>query len=108
MSDELQATPETIHCVICTGPIPEERDKWSRGAVTCSDECKNKLNQHRRKKKDAKICRFCSKPSTLEERTLFQRWRRETFPQPKKGRPRRKPEAAPVVEAATEPADAVL
>jgi hypothetical protein len=69
-------------------PIPEERER--RRSTTCSDECRTRLNEIRREKKDAKICRHCSKPSTPEERILFNRWRRETFPQPKKGRPSKK------------------
>lgn len=74
-----------LSCVIDQVEIPEERER--RKAVTCSDECHKKLLEHRRKRKDTKICRQCYRPSTPEERTLYQRWRRETEPAPKKGRP---------------------
>jgi hypothetical protein len=75
-------------CMVDQKPIPEERER--RRSTTCSDECRTRLNEIRREKKDAKVCRHCSKPSTPEERVLFNRWRRETFPQPKKGRPSKK------------------
>lgn len=72
-------------CVWCRNEIPEDRER--RRSVTCSDLCKVRIVAHRREKKDFKVCRHCNRPSTPEERVLYQRWRRETFPVPKKGRP---------------------
>jgi predicted nucleic acid-binding Zn ribbon protein len=96
---------ETMHtfCVIDQKVIPEEREK--RRAVTCSDECRTELIARRRKRKDDKFCRQCGRPSTPEERLLFARWRRATFPAAKKGRPRLTPapdQAQPPIETPNE------
>jgi hypothetical protein len=38
---------------------------------------------------------MCFRPSSIEERKLFQQWRKQTFPVAKKGRPKKvKPEQA--------------
>lgn len=82
---------EGTFCVVCTTKIPDDREK--RRAVTCSDICKKTLADRRRHRNEGKVCVFCKRPSTPEERVLFARWRREAFPQPKKGRPSKKPDA---------------
>lgn len=84
------------YCVVDQVEIPEDRER--RHAVTCSVECKKKLAAIRKSvKNQAKKCPMCYRPCTPEERILFQRWRRETFPIPKKGRPKKKPENAPAI-----------
>jgi predicted nucleic acid-binding Zn ribbon protein len=92
---------ETIFCAVCRNPIPE--DRVIHRAITCSAICKTKLNEIRRSHKEEKFCRQCARPSTPEERKLFARWRRETFPAPKRGRPKNaKPEDAPAMLQASE------
>jgi hypothetical protein len=89
------------YCVIDRVEISEDRER--RRAVTCSDECKKKLNAQRRHIHEGKMCVFCKKPSTPEERVLYARWRRETFPQAKKGRPSKSANATSIATE-TEPA----
>lgn len=81
-----------IFCVVDGVQIPDER-RHNKLTITCSDACRTRLNEIRREKRDAKYCRQCGKPCTPEERVLYQRWRRETFPAPKKGRPAVKKDA---------------
>jgi predicted nucleic acid-binding Zn ribbon protein len=90
-----------LSCVVCQKEIPAERDRHR--AVTCSSECKKALNAHRRKRNYDKVCQICFRPSTPEEREMFKRWRRETFPPAKRGRPKMvKPEdAAAAAQEAT-------
>lgn len=78
------------YCIVDCKPIPEERER--RKSTTCCDECRDELNKQRRERKDTKVCRLCARPSTPEERILFNRWRRETFPPAKRGRPPIKPQ----------------
>jgi predicted nucleic acid-binding Zn ribbon protein len=61
------------HCVMCGDPIPEDRPKM---ALTCSDACKIARKNYRRSRQDQRECRYCQKPSTPEQRALFQQWRR--------------------------------
>lgn len=75
-----------VHCIVCTKPIATEAAR--RRAVVCSEECREMLARLRRKHKDDRICRFCHKPSTVTQRTAFnrfQRWERthpqEAFPE---------------------------
>jgi hypothetical protein len=63
----------TIFCVICKKPVPEERVMLK--AVTCSTAHTTQLANLRRRKRDAKKCRYCQQPSTLEERKEFKLWR---------------------------------
>jgi predicted nucleic acid-binding Zn ribbon protein len=62
------------HCVVCTNLVPEERA--GRGGVTCSPECLTIRKAAQRAERDAKECRYCRKPSTLEARAAFNRFRR--------------------------------
>jgi hypothetical protein len=82
---------------MCTAEIGEDREK--KKAITCSGECAKKLKSHRRKTKDVKACRQCGKPSTIEERILFQQWRREKFPKRKQGRPKKEQPAPAEAQA---------
>lgn len=70
-ADEFHAM--TMHCVVCAGPIPPDRPKL---AVTCSKECTKARKDYWRSKQDARVCRYCMKPSTPEQRLAFQQWRR--------------------------------
>lgn len=74
-------------CVICTKPIPW--DRFKRKAVTCDNDCAEKLKMVRRKLRDARYCRLCNKPSTPEQREHYRRW---IHAQPKergRGRPKK-------------------
>jgi len=62
-----------IHCVICTAAIPPHREE--RGSNTCSDACARKRRLQQRAREDARACRYCKKPTTLEERSAFARFR---------------------------------
>lgn len=62
------------HCVVCTKEVPE--DRATRGGVTCSPECLSIRKAAQRADRDAKECRYCRKPSTLEARAAFNRFRR--------------------------------
>lgn len=66
-------TNVAMHCVICREPITDSRRK---NAVTCSPECTAARKAYWFSKLDAKMCRYCYKPSTPEQRALFQQWRR--------------------------------
>lgn len=60
-----------MHCVVCTKPLPDDRRK---NAVTCSPECTTRRKDYWRSKQDAKMCRYCYKPSTPEQRLLYRQW----------------------------------
>jgi hypothetical protein len=62
-----------MHCVVCRNELPDSRRK---NAITCSPECTQKRKAYWFSKLDAKMCRYCYKPSTPEQRALFQQWRR--------------------------------
>ena len=61
------------HCVMCGELMPLDRPRM---AITCSDACKVKRRNYRRSRQDARMCRYCFKPSTPEQRLAFQQWRR--------------------------------
>ena len=63
----------TRHCVMCGKDIPAER-KWD--AVTCSPECTKARKNYGRSRRDQNFCRYCNRPSTPEERTLFAMWKK--------------------------------
>ena len=63
-------------CVMCGNPLPPDKPKMG---LTCSDKCRDDRKDFRRSKVDARECRYCHKPSTPEERVLYQRWRRATL-----------------------------
>ena len=63
-----------MHCIVCTKDIDDERAR--RNHITCSDECLAKRRSIQRAKRDAVECRYCKKPSTLEQRAAFARFRR--------------------------------
>jgi hypothetical protein len=44
--------------------------------VTCSDECSRARIAFRRNHERKRECRYCFKPSSPEERSRYQRWRR--------------------------------
>lgn len=60
-------------CVVCTEPIDKQR--VSRGAVTCTKECAKVRRDQQRALTDMKECRYCRRPSTPEEREAFKRFR---------------------------------
>lgn len=62
-----------MFCVVCQDPIPEER-KWD--AITCSPECTKRRKDYGRSRKDQTKCRYCSRPSTPDERARYSAWRR--------------------------------
>lgn len=59
----------SLHCVICTGEIPEDRAR--RRARTCSLDCQRLLNNLKREQHASRKCRLCgrrfrtAKPSTV-------------------------------------------
>lgn len=53
--------------------MPPDRPKM---AITCSDECSKARKNFRRSRQDSRMCRYCFKPSTPEQRLAFQQWRR--------------------------------
>ena len=62
-----------LNCAMCPNKIPNDRPK---NAVTCSKECTIARRNYWLSKQDTKMCRYCYKPSTPEQRALFQQWRR--------------------------------
>ena len=58
-------------CVMCKKPIPMER-KWD--AICCGPVCTRLRKQYGRSRRDQTFCRYCNKPSTPEERTIFASW----------------------------------
>lgn len=64
------------YCIIDKKPIPEERA--ANRSNTCSKECRATLDKMRRARVDARRCRHCAKPSSPEDRKLFQAWKRAT------------------------------
>lgn len=61
------------HCVMCANDIPPER---KADAITCSPECTKARKNFLRSKIDARECRYCYHPSTIEERLRYGRWRK--------------------------------
>jgi hypothetical protein len=70
--------------VVCKSQLPDER--IAKQGVTCSKQCSQKLRSIRRRKHDAKKCRYCNQPSTLDERKQFNKWRKTLPDRPKRGR----------------------
>jgi len=64
-----------LHCTICTTEIDAKRAR--RQTATCSETCKNQLDQVRIEQRRSKKCPVCLNPSTPEERQLFRIWRAE-------------------------------
>jgi hypothetical protein len=62
------------YCVVDRQPIPSER--IAKGSVTCSKECAAVRRKAQRTLQDERECRYCSRPSTPEERDAFRRFRR--------------------------------
>lgn len=77
-----------LFCIVCREPIPLERAV--RGSNTHAEECRKHRDAMKRAQVDKKKCRHCMKPSTAEERKLFQKWRREQpdYVPAKRGAPR--------------------
>jgi predicted nucleic acid-binding Zn ribbon protein len=63
----------TMHCVVCTNPIPVGR-KWD--SATCSKQCSKKRKDFGRSRRDQLECRYCLKPSTPEDRALYSAWKK--------------------------------
>lgn len=61
-------------CVVDGRPIAQ--DRLSRGSVTCSKECYDLRRHAQRSQQDERECRYCRKPSTVEDREAFARFRR--------------------------------
>lgn len=61
-------------CVVCTSQIPDERVKKS--SVTCKRECADARRRAQRTLQDDRKCRYCSRPSSPEERAAFNRFRK--------------------------------
>jgi hypothetical protein len=62
-----------MHCVVCKKPMPDTR---RRNAITCSPACTLARRRYWFSKLDAKMCRYCYKPSTPEQRAEFRQWKR--------------------------------
>lgn len=63
-----------VHCVICTEQVPQ--DRVAQGAITCTKEHAKERENRLRTWKDSRECRYCGKPSTLEQRSAYRRFRR--------------------------------
>lgn len=75
----------TTFCIIDTKEIPVERQV--KRSSTCSKECAAKLTAIRRAVVDSRKCRHCGKPSSPEERRLFQQFKKsQGHIGPKRGR----------------------
>jgi hypothetical protein len=70
-----------VFCVVDGKEVPPDRKK--RRSITCSDACAAARNSYLREKKELKKCKYCSQPSTPEERTDFRLWRAERRAQAK-------------------------
>ena len=70
-------------CTNCSDRIPYSRF-WKK-ASTCSKECAAAIKLVRRRRRDAKYCRLCNKPSTPEQRAAWRSFSRENWQQ-KRGR----------------------
>lgn len=66
-------TGNVMRCVVCTNPIPPDRKS---DAITCSKTCTKARRDFMRSKLDQKQCRYCLRPSTVEERARYAAWRR--------------------------------
>lgn len=66
---------ETLHCTVCQSAIPESRA--TRITATCSEKCKNRLDQIRIHQRQARKCPACLHPATPEEREAYRIWRAE-------------------------------
>lgn len=64
-----------VFCVVCGGVVPDDRKH--RRSITCSDACAKTRNAYLRARAEAKRCKYCSQPSTPEQRDDFKAWRRE-------------------------------
>lgn len=60
-------------CVMCQREIPHER---RRDAVTCGKECQRGRMNYIRSRHDQEFCRYCSKPSTPEQRQSYMLWKK--------------------------------
>ncbi len=63
-----------IHCVLCTKEVPADRLRFK--AITCSKDCADLRKKMIRVRPLAGECMYCHKPSTLEDRAAFQRFRK--------------------------------
>jgi hypothetical protein len=75
---------DRLFCCICQTQIADER--IIKQGVTCSRQCSQLLRAIRRRKHDAKKCRYCNMPNTPEERKAFKLWRASLPDRPKRGR----------------------
>lgn len=66
-------TGVSMHCIVCSSPIPPER---RRDAVTCSKECSKARDKFIQSRIDNEECRYCRRPSTQEEILRFRQWRK--------------------------------
>lgn len=62
-----------LNCLMCENKIPPDRPK---NAVTCSKECTVARKNYWMSKLDAKMCRYCMKPSTPDQRAEYRQWKR--------------------------------
>jgi hypothetical protein len=65
---------QKFHCIVCTKEIDD--DRALRNNITCSEACLTLRKSMQRAKRDAVECRYCKKPSTMEQRAAFTRFRR--------------------------------
>lgn len=86
-----------LHCIVCRQGIPLER--IVKGASTCSKDCKIMLKKIRRAVVDERRCRFCHRPSTVDERRAWLNFRRNSPEMPAKRRGRAPKPAHPVQAA---------
>lgn len=59
------------YCAMCRTEIPDDRRK---DAITCSKACTKARDNYIRARVDQAKCRYCSKPSTPEDRQRFKMW----------------------------------
>lgn len=64
---------EAVFCMNCGEPLPEDRIAQS---TTCQESCAIARKKMLLARRDAKQCRYCQKPSTLEQRAAFMRFRK--------------------------------
>ena len=68
----IKATP-TRFCTICRDAIPEKRA--TRNTATCTEKCKDALDQIKIEQRRLKMCPHCLHPASPAEREEFRRWR---------------------------------
>jgi hypothetical protein len=63
-----------VFCVVCGTVVPLERKR--RRSITCSDGCAKTRGAYLRARVEARKCKYCGVPASLEERAAFKAWRK--------------------------------